>query len=386
MQFQFAQLFSRVWVPRGDSQNSSPYIGRFRCRSSGVAVTPIRCSYDCMPRPDGHRQFVPTTTTTTTTIGTARLPIITEDLEENIEKDEANEQQMKVWKGKIREHQVGGGVRKTGRRSSIFESPPLRRNVTPPPICRSSDTKGVLPDENIEKGDFPNLKTRRHNKTYQRKSSQDNQGEHPKAPKTDSRTPLGEVETLEGGRPARRVVCQDSRNFVEIDNEERDEHRRSTNQTNQSNKMQQRMSKRRNNNGAQRENEEVGGNTDEQSDKDDVGVSTGRKQMYGKYKDHFDEQDSKAMSDKEIEVNELFWTAVAIKYWMKEWFKRHPLQSWTIDSYDGCDSYQELGMEINERRWTEKRLEPGMYQTMRTQMHMLEAEMDEVLQDELHNI
>lgn len=88
------------------------------------------------------------------------------------------------------------------------------------------------------------------------------------------------------------------------------------------------------------------------------------------------------MTEDEAGVNEMVWTALAIKSWMKEWSKQNPLQNWSIDNCDGYNSYHKLGMEVIERQWIQKRLEPKMFHSMRAQMHILEADMDEVRQEE----
>ena len=55
----------------------------------------------------------------------------------------------------------------------------------------------------------------------------------------------------------------------------------------------------------------------------------------------------------EKEHMQIFWAAQAIKTWMRQWFRKYPAKTWTIDNHDGQESYKALQMEIDERCWQE---------------------------------
>lgn len=88
------------------------------------------------------------------------------------------------------------------------------------------------------------------------------------------------------------------------------------------------------------------------------------------------------MEREDMMINEMFWTAYAIKQWMITWFNRYLLQLWTIDNYDGHASYKGLGMDITTQHWSEERLTTTMFKSMRNHMTIVETEMDEVLDNQ----
>ena len=55
------------------------------------------------------------------------------------------------------------------------------------------------------------------------------------------------------------------------------------------------------------------------------------------------------------------------------------MKTWSIDNYDGNESYGELGMELIKRQWMETPMEPQMFQQMRRNMLAIELEMDDAL-------
>ena len=77
--------------------------------------------------------------------------------------------------------------------------------------------------------------------------------------------------------------------------------------------------------------------------------------------------------------NEQDWSVHAIKYWIRELFKRHPMKAWSIDNYHGQESYTELGMKLRARHWKEIPLEPASFQRMRSHMLAIELEMGDAL-------
>lgn len=80
---------------------------------------------------------------------------------------------------------------------------------------------------------------------------------------------------------------------------------------------------------------------------------------------------------------EAYWSTYAIKEWLNEWLKQNPMEAWTIDNYDGRDSYEELNFKFNRRHEREPPLAPNMFHHMRATMEAIEIEMDEVLDPEI---
>ena len=78
-------------------------------------------------------------------------------------------------------------------------------------------------------------------------------------------------------------------------------------------------------------------------------------------------------------MHQKYWAAYAIQCWAREWFKRHPMKTWRIDSYDGKESYDDFGMELIKRHWMETPMELQMFQQMRRNMLAIEHEMDDAL-------
>ena len=78
---------------------------------------------------------------------------------------------------------------------------------------------------------------------------------------------------------------------------------------------------------------------------------------------------------------QVFWTVRAIKVWMRRWFETCPMKTWTIDNYDGQESYEALRLEINDGCWQETPMEPKMYQQLGPKMFLIETEMDEVVRE-----
>ena len=76
---------------------------------------------------------------------------------------------------------------------------------------------------------------------------------------------------------------------------------------------------------------------------------------------------------------EIYWSTYVIKEWLRQWFEQNPLGTWTIDNYDGKDSYEELGMKTNRRHKEEPSLAPEKFHKMRATMVVIEAEMDEIV-------
>lgn len=87
----------------------------------------------------------------------------------------------------------------------------------------------------------------------------------------------------------------------------------------------------------------------------------------------------------EKEHMQVFWTVRAIKIWMRKWFETYLMKTWTIDNYDGQESYEALQLEIDEGCWQETPMESKMYQQLRANMFLIETEMDEVVR-EMNNI
>ena len=74
-----------------------------------------------------------------------------------------------------------------------------------------------------------------------------------------------------------------------------------------------------------------------------------------------------------------YWSTYVAKTWLYEWFGQKPMQAWTIDNYDGRDSYEEFDLKLSKKHWDEPPLEPKLFQETRDKMTFIEAEMDEVL-------
>ena len=74
-----------------------------------------------------------------------------------------------------------------------------------------------------------------------------------------------------------------------------------------------------------------------------------------------------------------YWSTYAIKEWLREWFRQNPMKTWSIDNYDGEESYEELHLETNERHMKEPRLKAEIFHKLRSILTIIEAEMDEVL-------
>ena len=60
------------------------------------------------------------------------------------------------------------------------------------------------------------------------------------------------------------------------------------------------------------------------------------------------------------------------------------MQAWTIDNYDGPESYEELGIEMDEHHKQAPPLEVKKFHQMRTMMNIVEAEMDEIFDPDNH--
>lgn len=60
------------------------------------------------------------------------------------------------------------------------------------------------------------------------------------------------------------------------------------------------------------------------------------------------------------------------------------MAEWTIDNYDGRDSYEELHLEIDERHLIEPELKHEEFHKMRKTMVIIEGEMDEALAEHRH--
>lgn len=95
--------------------------------------------------------------------------------------------------------------------------------------------------------------------------------------------------------------------------------------------------------------------------------------------------------DEEVEKNkgkhdEAYWSTYAIKIWLREWFRQKRVEEWTIDKYDGQESYEEFDLKPDAQHWKEAALEPKLFKQMRSTMVMIEAEMDEVLDESTQTV
>ena len=79
--------------------------------------------------------------------------------------------------------------------------------------------------------------------------------------------------------------------------------------------------------------------------------------------------------------SDTYWSTYAIRTWLEEWFRQHPMEAWIIDNYDGRDSYEELNLKISEKHHTEPPLNPKMFQRMRATLEVIEMEMDEIIEE-----
>ena len=86
--------------------------------------------------------------------------------------------------------------------------------------------------------------------------------------------------------------------------------------------------------------------------------------------------------DVEETQDEQYWSVYAIKDWIQEWFNRNRMKRWSIDNYDGRDSYNELSIELAGRHRMEPPLEPTNFQFMMRHMLAIELEIDDVLPTE----
>ena len=85
--------------------------------------------------------------------------------------------------------------------------------------------------------------------------------------------------------------------------------------------------------------------------------------------------------DTQKEDERAYWSIRAIRNWIQEWFIQHPMETWTIDNYDGHESYQELGFSSIEPHHAQEELDPDKYKQLRRSLTIIEDEMDEVLED-----
>ena len=61
---------------------------------------------------------------------------------------------------------------------------------------------------------------------------------------------------------------------------------------------------------------------------------------------------------------------------------QHPRTSWTIDRYDGEDSFRELGLEPVAPAEAGKKLEPEDFQSLGKEFYAVEAELGELMDQE----
>ena len=95
--------------------------------------------------------------------------------------------------------------------------------------------------------------------------------------------------------------------------------------------------------------------------------------------DHEKDQKGDVQGDQWTQNGEVYWSTYAIKEWLKRWFEQHPREAWTIDNYDGEDSYKELDLKLNRRHMKEPPLAPRVFHQMRAKMKVIEVEMDEIV-------
>ena len=69
----------------------------------------------------------------------------------------------------------------------------------------------------------------------------------------------------------------------------------------------------------------------------------------------------------------MYWYTYAIKEWLKQWFKQNLVEAWTIDNYDGQESYEELNFERNKRHVEEFPVAPRMFHQMRATMQVIQV-------------
>ena len=74
---------------------------------------------------------------------------------------------------------------------------------------------------------------------------------------------------------------------------------------------------------------------------------------------------------------DVYWSAYAIQYWLKEWFRQRPVSGWTIGNYDGEESYHELGTKLTDRHAEEPRIQLQQFHHMRSVLIGIEGEMVE---------
>ena len=77
--------------------------------------------------------------------------------------------------------------------------------------------------------------------------------------------------------------------------------------------------------------------------------------------------------------DEQYWSVYAIKRWIREWFKRHPMKSWSIGNYDGQESYNSRKMKLTAQHYKEMPMESTTFHQMRSHMLAIEMEMDDAL-------
>ena len=63
-----------------------------------------------------------------------------------------------------------------------------------------------------------------------------------------------------------------------------------------------------------------------------------------------------------------YWSTYAIKEWLREWFRQNPMRAWSIDNYDGEESYEELQLKTNEKYSEELRLKAELFHKMRSML------------------
>ena len=72
-------------------------------------------------------------------------------------------------------------------------------------------------------------------------------------------------------------------------------------------------------------------------------------------------------------------TAQAIKWWLKGRFNQQFMSIWTIDNYDGRESYEELGISLQEGCEKKTRLQPDRFHQVRELLVNVEGMMEEVM-------